>query len=145
MVERLKIIVAEDNAVQRLYLSKLIESLGYEAIPVDDGRAAIQQLVEAKIQIVISDYQMPNMDGIQLTQAVRALELDHYVYIIMITGSENEELRSKALDAGVDDFLAKTRSPMRLNARIRAATRLIQHADEPVSYTHLTLPTTPYV
>jgi sigma-B regulation protein RsbU (phosphoserine phosphatase) len=130
MVERLKIIVAEDNAVQRLYLSKLIESLGYEAIPVDDGRAAIQKLVQTKIQIVISDYQMPNMDGIQLTQAVRALELDHYVYVIMITGSENDELRSEALDAGVDDFLAKTRSPMRLNARIRAATRLIQHADE---------------
>ena len=92
MVERLKIIVAEDNLVQRLYLSKLIESLGYEAIPADDGQAAIQELRRSRIQIVISDYQMPNMDGIQLTKAVRALDLDHYVYIIMITGSENDEL-----------------------------------------------------
>jgi sigma-B regulation protein RsbU (phosphoserine phosphatase) len=130
MVERLKIIVAEDNLVQRLYLSKLIESLGYEAIPADDGQAAIQELRRSRIQIVISDYQMPNMDGIQLTKAVRALDLDHYVYIIMITGSENDELRTEALDAGVDDFLNKTRSPIMLNARIRAATRLIQHADE---------------
>ena len=86
MVERLKIIVAEDNPVQRLYLSRLIESLGYEAIPADDGKAAIQQLRHEKIQIVISDYQMPNMDGIQLTQAARALDLDHYVYIIMTMG-----------------------------------------------------------
>lgn len=130
MTDCLKIVVAEDNIVQRAYLSQLIEALGYEAIPVDDGAEALNLIRDTNVQIVISDYQMPNLNGVELTQEVRRLDLDHYVYIIMITGSENDDVRSEALDAGVDDFLNKTRSPIMLQARIRAATRLIHHAEE---------------
>lgn len=130
MTDCLKILVAEDNIVQRAYLSQLIEALGYEAIPVDDGVEALNLIRDTNVQIVISDYQMPNLNGVELTHEVRQLDLDHYVYIIMITGSENDDVRGEALDAGVDDFLAKTRSPIMLQARIRAATRMIQHAEE---------------
>lgn len=129
MSTSLKILVAEDNLVQRVYLCKLIETLGYEAVPVAGGVEALETVRDSKIQIVLSDYQMPGLDGIGLTRAIRALELEHYVYVIMITGSENDNVRAAALDAGVDDFLNKMRSPVMLNARIRAATRLIQHAD----------------
>lgn len=130
MTDRLKIVVAEDNLVQRAYLSQLIESLGYEVLPAEDGIEALQLVRDTNVQIVISDYQMPNLNGIELTQEVRKLDLDHYVYIIMITGSEEDDVRSEALEAGVDDFLNKMRSPVMLNARIRAATRLINHAEE---------------
>ncbi|MEO9779919.1 MAG: SpoIIE family protein phosphatase [Sedimentitalea sp.] len=130
MTDRQKIIVAEDNLVQRVYLSRLIETLGYEAIPVDDGLEALKQVRETKVQILISDYQMPNLNGIELTHEIRQLNLDHYVYIIMITGNENDDIRNEALEAGVDDFLNKMRSPVMLKARIRAATRLIHHAEE---------------
>ena len=126
----LKILVAEDNIVQRMYLAKLIETLGYEPVCVEGGREALEQVRDNKIQIVISDYQMPCLNGIQLTQEIRKLDLDYYVYVVMITGNENDEVRGEALEAGVDDFLNKTRSPVMLNARIRAATRLIKHADE---------------
>lgn len=130
MSEQLKILIAEDNIVQRVYLSKLIESLGYEAIAAEDGDQALELIQTRKIQIVISDYLMPNLDGISLTRAIRQLNLDHYVYVVMITGNEDDDVRAEALEAGVDDFLNKMRSPVMLNARIRSATRLIQHADE---------------
>ena len=126
----LKIIVAEDNLVQRAYLSQLIETLGYEAIPAEDGLEALELIRDTDVQIVISDYQMPKLNGVDLTKEVRKLDLGHYVYIIMITGSEEDDIRSEALDAGVDDFLNKMRSPVMLNARIRSATRLINHAAE---------------
>ncbi|MGJ8597553.1 PP2C family protein-serine/threonine phosphatase [Sulfitobacter sp.] len=126
----MKIIVAEDNLVQRVYLSQLIDTLGYEAIPVEDGLEALDLVRDTQVQIVISDYQMPNLDGIQLTREIRKLCLDHYVYVIMITGSEQDDVRNEALEAGVDDFLNKMRSPVMLKARIRAATRMINHAEE---------------
>jgi len=130
MTNRIKILVAEDNIVQRAYLSKLIEALGFDPVPAQDGQEALDLVRSMKVQIVISDYQMPKLNGIELTQAIRALELDHYVYIVMITGSEEDSVKSLALDVGVDDFLNKTRSPVMLNARIRAAIRLINHAEE---------------
>lgn len=130
MSERLKIIVAEDNLVQRLYLAKLIEKLGYDAVPVEGGNEALAMVRDTSIQIVISDYMMPDLNGIDLTRAIRALDLEHYVYVIMITGSESDEIRAEAIEAGVDDFLNKMRSPVMLNARIRAASRLIRHAED---------------
>ncbi|SOH94839.1 sigma-B regulation protein RsbU (phosphoserine phosphatase) [Monaibacterium marinum] len=127
---RLKIIVAEDNPVQRKYLALVIEKLGFEVLQASDGLSALKLVQETGTQIVISDYQMPGMDGIELTQRIRDLNLDYYVYIIMNTGSEVDGVRSQALDAGVDDFLTKGRSPVLLQARLRAATRLIHHASE---------------
>jgi sigma-B regulation protein RsbU (phosphoserine phosphatase) len=130
MTERLKIIVAEDNVVQLTYLSRLVNALGFDAVPAKDGKEALQLVRETNAQIVLSDFQMPHLNGIELTQQVRALDLDHYVYFIMLTGNEDDDIRNIALDAGVDDFLNKNRSPAMLKARLRAATRQINHAAE---------------
>lgn len=130
MTAPLKVIVAEDNDIQRAYLSHLINSLGYEAIQAEDGKIALDLVITTDAQILISDFQMPNLNGIELTRAVRDLDLDHYVHVILITGSDEDELRREALVAGADDFLTKGRSPVMLKARIRAATRLIKHAME---------------
>ena len=130
MSDALKIIVAEDNPIQREYLSHLIRNLGYEPVPAEDGQDALRLVQETDAQIVISDFEMPHLNGIELTQEVRKLCLDHYVHIIMITGTDEDDVRREALAAGVDDFLNKTGSPTMLKARIRAATRLIQHAME---------------
>jgi sigma-B regulation protein RsbU (phosphoserine phosphatase) len=128
--DRLKIIVAEDNPIQRVYLSQLIDKLGFHPIPAEDGLQALRLIQETQAQILISDYAMPHLNGIELTQKVRKLELDHYVHVIMITGSGEDDVRSEALEAGVDDFLSKGHNPVMLKARIRAATRLIHHAME---------------
>lgn len=126
----LKIIVVEDDEIQRLYYCGLINGLGYEAIEAEDGLVALDLVKRTDAQIVISDLQMPNLDGIGLTQAVRDLGLEHYVHIIVLTGADETEIRNDALRAGADDFITKGGGTAMLRARIRAATRLINHATE---------------
>lgn len=128
MTAPLKIVVAEDNAVQLAYLTQLINALGFDAVPTENGMEALSLLQDSHAQILISDYHMPNLNGIELTQEIRKLGLDHYVYVIMMTGNEEEDIRNIALDVGVDDFLTKNLSPIVLKTRLRAATRQIHHA-----------------
>ncbi len=127
---RTKIVVAEDNSVQRMLICQLIEKLGYEAIQTVDGMEALDKVQNTGSQIVISDFRMPKLNGIELTQKIRELDLDRYVHIIMITGSEEDDVRSEAMRAGVDDFITKGKITLMLKARISAATRLIQHEQE---------------
>ncbi|MEO9683342.1 MAG: SpoIIE family protein phosphatase [Tateyamaria sp.] len=126
----LRIIVAEDSEVQRLYLCSMINGLGYDAIEAEDGQAALDLVTSSQTSIVISDLAMPRLNGIGLTREIRALDLEYYVHVIMLTGADETEIRDKALLAGVDDFITKGSSTQMLKARIRTATRLINHAAE---------------
>jgi sigma-B regulation protein RsbU (phosphoserine phosphatase) len=92
----LEIIVAEDNLVQRTYLAKMIEYLGHKALVAEDGVDALKLVQSSGAQILITDYDMPNMNGLELTQAVRSLNLEHYVHIIMLTGSGQRETSAEA-------------------------------------------------
>ena len=137
LAPQLKIIVAEDDEIQQLYLCALINGLGYEAVPANDGIAALDLVRQTDAQIVISDLQMPNLDGIGLTHEIRGLDLDRYVHIIMLTGTDDNEVRNEALLAGVDDFMTKGGSTAILKTRIRTATRLINHSSELVNRTRV--------
>ena len=131
MIENLfKVVIAEDDAVQRTYLVRLVEKLGYEPAPAKDGLAALELIKNSDAKIVISDYRMPNLNGIDLTEAIRALDLGRYVHVIMITGNGEDDLRVEALDAGVDDFFTKGSNMAVLKARLRTAVRLIRHEAE---------------
>jgi len=125
---RLKIIVAEDSELQRLYLCSLINGLGYEAIEAEDGQMALDLISSTEAPIVISDLQMPKLDGIALTRKIRDAELGHYVHVIMLTEVDGTENRKDALQAGVDDFITKGSSTELLRARLRTAVRLAKHA-----------------
>ena len=125
-----KIIVAEDSELQRTYLCALINSLGFEALEAEDGLAALDLITQTDAAIVISDLKMPRLDGVGLTRKIRALALDQYVHVIMVTGADEVAVRDQALAAGVDDFITKGSSPALLKARLRTAARLINHAAE---------------
>lgn len=126
----LKIVVAEDSELQRLYLCSLINGLGFEAIEAEDGRVALDLIQQTGAQILISDLEMPFIDGIALTREVRKLTTEYYVHVIMVTGADEVEVRDEALMAGADDFITKGSSTAMLRARLRTATRLITHAAE---------------
>lgn len=125
----LKVIVAEDSELQRLFLCSLINGLGFQAIEAEDGCEALELIQTTGAKILISDLKMPHMDGIGLTREVRRMGLPHYVHIIMVTGADEAALRDEALGAGVDDLITKGSSTAILKARLRTATRLIAHAD----------------
>lgn len=126
----LKVIVAEDNCVQLAYLTGLIENLGFDVMPVENGLLALELVQNSDAEILISDFRMPGLNGIELTQRVRELELEHYVHVIMLTGTDEDDIRTEALAAGVDDFFTKGSNQGMLKARIRTASRLIQHAKD---------------
>ena len=126
----LKVVVAEDDAVQRTYLERLIQRLGFETIPAEDGIAALKLIKSGEAKILVTDFQMPNLNGIELVREIRQLDLGHYVHVIMITGSGEDALRVEALDAGIDDFFSKGANMAVLKARMRPAERLIRHEAE---------------
>lgn len=130
MQTQIQVIIADDSTLQRVYLASFIEQLGYKVLMAEDGAEALEMVKTGTAEILISDYDMPHMNGVELTRNVRALELDNYVHVILVTGSGAEDVRGEALEAGADDFLNKGRDPTALKARVRAASRLIQHSRE---------------
>lgn len=83
---QLDIVVAEDDMIQRSYLQEVLGNLGYNVFPAENGREALELLKSTRAQILITDLRMPEMDGIELTRAVRGTDLGHYIHIIMLTG-----------------------------------------------------------
>lgn len=122
----MKILVAEDDAVARLFLKATLRSFGHEAILCANGRAAIQAFEEHRPYIVISDWMMPEMDGLELCQGIREKVLDHYTYFILQSARSTRQDFRAAMEAGVDDFLAKPIDREDLFVRLRVAERIIQ-------------------
>lgn len=91
MRKQIEVIVAEDNIVQRTYMRRLIEKTGFaffKVLEAEDGQAALEMLQTSRAEILITDYEMPGMNGIDLTRAARSLDLGRYVHIILITGTD---------------------------------------------------------
>lgn len=121
----MRILIAEDDATSRLLLEGALKSFGHEVIVARDGGEAWQAAQRAYFPVLISDYRMPQLNGIELCQRVRALQLPDYTYIVLVTASDVEESRIAGMDAGADDFLTKPFSEDYLGARLRSAQRLL--------------------
>jgi CheY-like chemotaxis protein len=122
----MKILVAEDDAVTRLFLKATLQSIGHEVVLCNNGHAALQAFAEHQPYIVISDWMMPEMDGLELCQKIRAMELEHYTYFILQTARSSRQDFRISMDAGVDDFLSKPIDREDLFIRLRVAERIIQ-------------------
>jgi CheY-like chemotaxis protein/HPt (histidine-containing phosphotransfer) domain-containing protein/anti-sigma regulatory factor (Ser/Thr protein kinase) len=112
----LRVLVVEDNPVNQLVATGLLEAIGVEADVADDGAAAIAALAgEHPYALVLMDCRMPGIDGFDATRAIRASEApDQRVPIIAMTASALEGERERCLDAGMDDFLTKPVDPTQL-------------------------------
>ncbi|HHD64674.1 MAG TPA: response regulator [Desulfobulbaceae bacterium] len=121
-----KIVVVDDDAAQRLLLKMCLEGEGYEVYQADGGSSA-QQLIEQHpdFRIVITDLDMPDINGFDLIRKIRAREL-HYTYIIVLTSKEDEVSLVKAFSMGADDYLAKPVNLNELRLRIRGALRVLR-------------------
>jgi phosphoserine phosphatase RsbU/P len=123
----MKVLIVEDDPIARLYIDASLQALGLETVLVEDGAAALDVLAAENIRIVVSDWMMPNIDGLELCRRVRAREGD-YVYFIMLTqmtaSPENEDA---AIEAGVDDFLLKPVNPRELKVRLHVARRILEY------------------
>ncbi|MFB9311689.1 hybrid sensor histidine kinase/response regulator [Nocardioides plantarum] len=120
----LRVLVVEDNAVNQLVATGLLESLGCTVVAVGNGLEAVDALGEGHgFDVVLMDCRMPRMDGFDATRAIRARERGTRVPIIAMTASATEGERQRCLEAGMDDFLTKPVDPTQLAAAVARAPR----------------------
>jgi putative two-component system response regulator len=120
-----RILVVDDD---ELALEMLQFSLGeaeHELIVARDGQEALRLLSEMPCQMVISDWMMPRMSGLELCRAIRAQDFGTYVYLILLTAQDGPAQALEGLEAGADDFVLKPFDPNQLKARVRVAERLL--------------------
>ncbi len=121
----MKILVVDDDEIAVAIARKVLSSDGHEVVCAADGVEALQILQENNIQVVISDWSMPNLDGIELSRRIRQAASIGYIYIIMITSRSSKQDLLTSLSAGVDDFITKPFEPAELLLRVRNAERIL--------------------
>ncbi|KAF0203161.1 MAG: response regulator [Gallionellaceae bacterium] len=119
------LLVDDDRAIQLLYKT-MLEKAGHNVATADNGRKALELVKAAPPQLIISDWVMPEMDGIEFCKELRKNPAWNKIYIFIVTALESTEKLIEAFEAGVDDFLVKPINPKVLAARLRAAQRIIQ-------------------
>jgi diguanylate cyclase (GGDEF)-like protein len=121
----MKILLAEDQRVAARFIERMLKEIGHEVTVVPDGEVAWQIVRAGETPVLISDWLMPRLDGLELCRRIRAAESDHYTYIILLTSRDRYEDKLQGLDAGADDFLTKPPNPHELSVRLRIAERIV--------------------
>lgn len=123
----MNILVAEDDFISRKLLTNILEELGHEVTAAEDGEEAWRMYQTVPTRLVVSDWLMPKMDGIDLVKKIRSHPKSDYTYIIMLTANVGQrENYFKAMDAGVDDFLTKPLDRIQLTIRLKVAERILR-------------------
>ena len=123
----LRVLVVEDDRTSRVLLEGVIGNiLGKQVYSAVNGQEALAVALEVMPQIVVTDWLMPVMDGIEFCRALRATEWGQSMYVIMLTSLESEEELVDAFEAGVDDYVTKPLNVRALRARMRAALHYVK-------------------
>lgn len=105
---RKRILLVDDSATTRTLEKSILEAAGFEVMPAVDGAQAWALLQEHGADLVVSDVEMPNLTGFQLTQNLRSSKRFHAVPVILLTSLESEEDRARGLESGADAYLVKS-------------------------------------
>ena len=118
---RLRVLVAEDNAVNQRLASAMLGRLGHEVVIAPDGAEAVAAVADSRFDVVFMDVQMPTMSGFDATAAIRAAERgsDVHVPIIAMTAHAMSGDRERCLDAGMDDYITKPVSLATIDGALR--------------------------
>ncbi len=125
------VLIAEDDRVFRTLLQTWLERWGYRTILAEDGAAAWRELqVEHHPRLLLLDWMMPGMDGVEICRRVRALSNELYCYILVVTSKHSKEDAITALEAGADDYIVKPIHVHELRARVQVGRRILLLQDE---------------
>lgn len=126
-----KILIAEDEVYSRRLLEKILSGLGYHVEWALDGAEALAMLdKDPDFDLVISDWVMPHMDGVELCSKIKARDDLRQIYFIVLSSRDMSEDKVNALDRGVDEYLTKPCNPEELRARVRAGLRIRKLQEE---------------
>jgi signal transduction histidine kinase len=121
-----KVLIADDEAVSRFRLKSFLEKWGHEVVTAGDGAAAWDLFGQGDFAVVITDWVMPEMDGLELIRHIRSCQRPGYVYVILLTAKTQKEDLIQGMEAGADDFIGKPFDQEELRVRLRAGERILQ-------------------
>lgn len=121
----MKILITDDDAISRLVLEATLKKLGHEVVVTESGGQAWQAFRQEYFPILILDWLMPLLDGLMLCRMIRDTMQSNYTYIILLTVMEGKANYLEAMEAGVDDFITKPFDEQELEARLKAAERIL--------------------
>jgi diguanylate cyclase (GGDEF)-like protein len=122
----LRILVVEDIAVQRRLLARTLSNMGHMVESTSNGHEALALLLATAFDVLVTDWEMPAMDGPTLCAAVRAAKLDRYVFIIMLTSHDSVKDFVAGIGSGADVYLRKPANALELQAHLTAGRRIVQ-------------------
>lgn len=115
----MKILVVDDDKTTRKLLSLYLKAKGYEVVTAENGLDAMEKLGTENINLVVTDINMPYMDGIELTKNLRADDSWKDLPILMVTTEADDDERKKAYETGVDDYLVKPANAEQISDSIK--------------------------
>ncbi len=122
----LRILAVDDDPVSLKLLVRHLERAGHQVSTATNGKDALAVALDANPQIVVTDWMMPVMDGIELTKTLRRFNSGRNLYVLILTGRAEEDRVVEAFAAGVDDYIVKPFKPKLLLARIRGGQRVVR-------------------
>jgi diguanylate cyclase (GGDEF)-like protein len=120
----MNVLIADDDASTRLLVSAAVERLGHRCTVTENGNEAWRRYQELLPDVVISDWQMPGMDGTELAEAIRGLRGAPYAYVIVLTGAADEDAARRTMEVGADDLLLKPLDAAQLERKLIVADRV---------------------
>ncbi|MGB7848001.1 MAG: ATPase, T2SS/T4P/T4SS family [Candidatus Acidiferrum sp.] len=133
---KLSVLVVEDSVTVASVVKYFLELEGFRVLIAEDGNRGLQAAKKHRPQVIVTDYDMPGMDGADMVRALRSDDLTRDIAVLMLTSIDNVDKEATALEAGVDDYIQKPVEPRRLAARVKsllARTRRVRPIATPVS------------
>jgi DNA-binding response OmpR family regulator len=130
------LLIVDDNSVNRIMLSRYTTRLGYQSTLVENGRQALEKLQDEPFDLVLLDVQMPEIDGYQVLEQMKAHPRLRDIPVIMITAVDELESTVRCIELGAQDYLPKPFNPVLLRARLSACLERKRLRDQEIDYLH---------
>lgn len=121
----MNVLVVDDDSITRQMLAFTLRKAGYEVTTATNGAEAFERFLMDRHQLIVSDWSMPGMDGLELCRAIRRTDSQRYVYFILLTTHDSAQDAIAGLAAGADDYVRKPFDPGELIMRVNAGQRVI--------------------
>jgi diguanylate cyclase (GGDEF)-like protein len=125
ITEKPRVLIVEDDQMSQTLLMSALKKEGYESAVARNGQEAIDRYSQEFYPIIITDWIMPEMDGLELCRLIRSMKIDRYIYIIVLTGRNTRTQLVQGLEAGADDYIVKPFHQSELRVRLKGACRIL--------------------
>jgi sigma-B regulation protein RsbU (phosphoserine phosphatase) len=124
------ILIVDDDLVFRDFLARILRGAGYEVVLAQDGNEALAACQHLRLDLIVADWLMPGMDGVELCRQLKEDPALRQIYVILLTARDEVPDKVRALDAGADEYVVKPCAELEILARIRAGLRIRRLQEE---------------